>query len=260
MTTILAYCDPISAAPGDAVRFMVSCEGAADYRAEIVRLINPEAEPEATPFRFEPVATPATRSYRSRVQRLQPGSYAIVEPHPALDRLESWSLRVFVWPTTPGRGRQALLGAWSEPEQRGFGLFLDERGAPQARIGDGTGGVAGLSTGTPLLERRWYLVTASFDAASGRLELSQAPVSHKTFQPDDSRTASETTSVRPACSGLPFLLAAWNAGPSDAPGRDRPLRPVATSTASSTALASPGARSIRPRWQRSTPMRCRTSW
>ena len=45
MTTILAYCDPISAAPGDAVRFMVSCEGASEYQAEIVRLINPQAEP-----------------------------------------------------------------------------------------------------------------------------------------------------------------------------------------------------------------------
>ncbi|MGH6884621.1 MAG: hypothetical protein ACREGK_00930, partial [Geminicoccales bacterium] len=107
MTTILAYCDPISAAPGDAVRFMVSCD-AAEYQAEIVRLINPEAEPEATPFRVEPVTTPASRSYRARSQKLQPGSYAIVEPHPAIDRLASWSARVFVWPTTPGRGHQAL--------------------------------------------------------------------------------------------------------------------------------------------------------
>ena len=63
MTTILAYCDPISAAPGDAVRFMVSCEGAADYRAEIVRLINPQAEPEATIIvtRQEPPDPPPLR-------------------------------------------------------------------------------------------------------------------------------------------------------------------------------------------------------
>jgi N,N-dimethylformamidase len=222
MTTILAYCDPISAAPGDAVRFMVSCEGAADYRAEIVRLINPQAEPEATPFRVEPVATPASRSYRARAQKLQPGSYAIVEPHPAIDRLESWSLRVLVWPTTPGRARQAVLGAWSEPEQRGFGLFLDERGAPEVRLGDGVG-VARLATDTPLRARCWYLLTASFDAASGRLELAQAPVGHKTFQPDGARMASDSTTVRPACGGLLFLFAAWHEGPSEAPGTDRPL-------------------------------------
>jgi len=223
MTTILAYCDPISAAPGDAVRFMVSCAGADEYQADIVRLINPQAEPEATPFRVEPVATPASRSYRGREQKLQPGSYATVEPHPAIDRLESWSARVFAWPTTPGRFRQALLGAWSEPEQRGFGLFLDERGALEARLGDGVGGIACLSTGTPLRERCWYLVAANFDAASGRLELSQTPVSHKAFHPNDARTVSDSTRVRPACSGLPFLLAAWHEGPSEAPGPDRPI-------------------------------------
>ena len=45
MTALLAYCDPISAAPGERVRFMVSCIGAARYDAEIVRLINPQAGP-----------------------------------------------------------------------------------------------------------------------------------------------------------------------------------------------------------------------
>jgi N,N-dimethylformamidase len=223
MTTILAYCDPISAAPGDAVRFMVSCEGCTEYQAEIVRLINPEAEPEATPFRVEPVTTPAGRNYLARSQKLEPGSYGIVDSHPAIDRLENWTLRVFVWPTTPGRRRQALLGAWCEPEQRGFGLFLDESGAPEARIGDGADGVARLSTPTPLLERCWYLVSASFDAVSGRLELSQAPVSQKTFHPDDACTVSDTATVRPACTGLPFLFAAWYEGPSDSPGPDRPV-------------------------------------
>jgi N,N-dimethylformamidase len=223
MTTILAYCDPISATPGDAVRFMVSCEGAAEYRADIVRLINPEAEPEATPFHVEPAATPAGRSYPGRVQKLQPGSYVIVDSHPLIDRLESWTLRVFVWPTTPGRRRQALLGAWSESEQRGFGLFLDERGALEARIGQGGRGVACLSTGTPLLERRWYVVAASFDAASGRLELYQASVSDKTFHPGLARKMSSIATVRPDCTGLPFLFAAWHEGPSDVPSVDRPL-------------------------------------
>ena len=224
MTTILAYCDPICAAPGDAVRFMVSCEGAADYQAEIVRLTNPEAEPEATPFRCEQVATPANRSYAARRQELLPGSYGIVESDAAIDRLESWTLRVFVWPTTPGRSRQGLLGAWSEPAQRGFGLFLDEDGAPEVRIGDGKGGVARLGTGAPLLERRWYLLAARFDAATGTLELHQSPLTEKTFDPAPAVVVADVTAVRPDCGGLPFLFAAWYEGPCEAPSLDRPLR------------------------------------
>jgi N,N-dimethylformamidase len=212
MTAILAYCDPISAAPGETVRFMVSCIGAPEYRAEIVRLINPQAEAEASPFRTEPVETAASRTYGGRVQEIHAGSYGLVDPHPLVDRISSFTLQAYVWPTTPRKGRQALLGAWSEGEGRGFGLALDERGAPEVRVGDGRGGIARLSTGRPLLERRWYLVAASLDAESGRLELHQEPVADQTFHPEGPVHASDVTVVRPDGRGLPFLLAAWQAG------------------------------------------------
>ena len=108
------------------------------------------------------------------------------------------------------------------------------------RIGDGAGGVARLSTGTPLLERRWYLVTASFDAASGRLELSQEPVSHKTFQPDDARTVRRPPRSAPPAAACPSCSRPGTRGRRMRPAADRPTaRPAAISTASSTARASP---------------------
>ena len=73
MTALLGYCDPISAAPGERVRFMVSCIGAARYDAEIVRLINPQAGPLATPFRTERVETPLNRSHPGRRQAIHRG-------------------------------------------------------------------------------------------------------------------------------------------------------------------------------------------
>ena len=33
------------------------------------------------------MAPPANRSYAARRQKLRPGSYGIVEPHPAIDRI-----------------------------------------------------------------------------------------------------------------------------------------------------------------------------
>ena len=44
-THIHGYSDQISVKPGDRIRFMVSVEGATRYRAEIVRLINGDANP-----------------------------------------------------------------------------------------------------------------------------------------------------------------------------------------------------------------------
>ena len=57
-------------APGETVRFMVSCIGAERYDAAIVRLVNPQSFAEATPFRTEPVATAANGSYAGREQPL----------------------------------------------------------------------------------------------------------------------------------------------------------------------------------------------
>ena len=37
--SITGYCDPLSAAPGDTVRFMVSCENEAPYDASVVRVV-----------------------------------------------------------------------------------------------------------------------------------------------------------------------------------------------------------------------------
>ena len=216
MTTLLAYCDSFSAAPGDTVNCMVSCEGAARYHAEIVRLLNPEAGPEATAFRTEPVDTPVNGEHPGRQQILCPGSYGVVEPHPKLAGLTSFTLQTFVWPTTPGRGTQGLLGSWCEGDGSGFGLGLDETGAASAYLGDGLGGRVSASTGVPLETRRWYFVSATFDAGSGTLAVHQAPLPDHTFR-DEAPVGSEIkTAVRPPSSEVPFLIGASNgAGPGE---------------------------------------------
>ena len=216
MTALLGYCDPISAAPGERVRFFVSCTGAARYEAEIVRLINPQAGPLATPFRTERVDCQANRSYPGRRQAIHIGSFGVVDPHPAFSGLTSVTLQAYVWPTTPGRSRQALLGTWSESGRRGIGLGLDERGALELRLGDGAA-VATLSSGQPLLARRWYLVAGSFDGASGRLVLRQEPVHDPSFHDQSPVQVEATTAVRPGAAGTPFLFAAWHEGEADVP-------------------------------------------
>jgi N,N-dimethylformamidase len=215
MTALLGYCDPISVAPGARMRFLVSCIGAARYQAEIVRLINPQAGPLATPFRTEPVDCAANRSYPGRRQAIHIGSFGVVDARPAFGDLTSFTLQAYVWPTTPGR-RQALLGSWSENGRRGIGLGLDERGALELRIGDGAD-VAALSSGRPLLARRWYLVAGSFDGASGRMVLWQEPVHDPSFHDQAAVQVETTTAVRPAAAGTPFLFAAWHEGEADAP-------------------------------------------
>ncbi len=216
MTGILAYSDRNAVRPGETVGFMVSCSGAATYKAEIVRLINPEGGPAANPFRYDPVATSANRAYPARVQTIDIGSYGVVEAHPLVGGLASLTLQAMVWPTTPGGGRQALLGAWSESEKRGFGLMLDESGVLELRLGNGRE-VARFATGAKLAARRWYLVAASYDAATGQVVLHQEPLATKSFDGEAPVRVEARSGVRPDAAGLPFLFAAWQRGTADRP-------------------------------------------
>ena len=214
MTQLLAYRDKESVAPGEAIKFMVSCHGAERYRADIVRLSSPEAGPDAPPYREEVVDLPVNGDYPGRVQEIDIGSWAYVPASPVIDALQGFTIQAFIWPTLPGSGSQALLGAWSENEGRGFGLFLNEAGALEGRIGDGNGEIISVSTEHPLLAHHWYLVAMSFDTASNRLQLLQTPVESSSLHADYDRLAETEANLLPAAQGLPFLLAAWHDGPS----------------------------------------------
>ena len=55
---IIGYPDRVSAAPGEEIRFMVSCDGVARYRADIVRLVSGDLHPGGSGFIERLVETP----------------------------------------------------------------------------------------------------------------------------------------------------------------------------------------------------------
>jgi N,N-dimethylformamidase len=208
---LLAYSDEVSVAPGETIGFKVSGHGLAAYRADIVRLRAPETGPDAPGFREEVVATPVSREYPARQQGIHLGSYAIVPPAPRLGTLQSFTVQAFVWPTTPGRGRQALLGTWSVATWTGFGLGLDERGALALWLGDGME-VEAHTTTVPLLERKWYFVAATYDAAAGSVHLYQEPLADHTLDLGGPLHVERRARRVPKPGPGAFLMAGWHAG------------------------------------------------
>jgi N,N-dimethylformamidase beta subunit-like protein len=212
MTVLMGYADRISVAPGETIAFKVSCSGAPRYRAEIVRVLSPEAGPLAPPFRREPVETPANGDYPAREQELRCGSWAMVPGHARFAELDSFSLQAFIWPTLPGRGRQAIMGNWSETRESGFGLMLGAGGALELRLADGIDAPFVLAADQPVLSRKWYFVAASFDRASGIVRLHQELLADKTMahRAPIEKVAAMTGRFKPDAS--PFLFAAWHDG------------------------------------------------
>lgn len=173
--TVLGYCDPWSVAPGETVRVMVSTYGAARYDARLVRVICGDDRPSGPGLKEEAVACPIDGVHAGRYQPIAIGSYAVAPHGPALDGLASFTVQMYVWPTTPSKGRQGLVARWSDHDRAGFALAIGDDGALSLTLGDGSGGVECIGTGKALIARQWYFVAASFDAATGAVALCQEP-------------------------------------------------------------------------------------
>ncbi len=211
MTRIMGYADRVSLQPGETVRIMASCIGAKSYRADIVRLLSPNAGMGASEYREVVVDTPANATYPAREQKIHAGSFGVVPEKWALKDVESFTLQAYVWPTTPKKGPRAIMGTWAASGS-GYGLSIDAEGAAEVRIG-----AFKLASGVPMLERRWYLVAASFDAKSGQVRLWQEPIYDKSFHAERSVMVEGKARASKADAGAPFLFGAWRSGEAASP-------------------------------------------
>ena len=211
MTQVMGYCDRWSVVPGETVRFMVSCLNGDRYNARIVRLKQPDAGPLATRFEPEPVDAPCNGPHTGRLQPIPIGSLAVVPAHVALAPAGSFTLATYVMPTTPDKGRQAIMGTWAEATQSGFGLEIGDDGTLTFRIGAGPGRVASVSSNAKLVARRWYFAAASFDAETGRMTLWQEPVPRHDFHAEADAVVAAAATVK-AAPGGPLTFAAWSSG------------------------------------------------
>lgn len=217
MNRVMAYCNRWTNYPGDTVRFMVSCLGGSSYDVQMVRLIQPDAGPLATPFAPEPVEAPCNGSHHGRHQSIPIGGLAVVPGHAALAPASGFTLCAYVMPTTPAKGRQAILGTWCEQAQAGFGLEVAADSTLLLRIGAGPGKVATLSSGAALTARRWYFVACAFDAATGTATLWQEPMPAHDFHTERAVTVTRIVPHAPTPRSGPLTVAAWSNGPTDAP-------------------------------------------
>lgn len=125
----------------------------------------------------EPMHTAVTGPHSGRRQSVHPGSYAIVPESPLLRELRSFTIQMWIWPTTPHKDEpQGLLTRWSESERRGFGLFLEGGRGLALWLAGADGETLSMATHRPFDARRWYLVAACYDAEEGRVALHQTPL------------------------------------------------------------------------------------
>jgi len=206
---IVGYADQWSVRPGDSIKVMVSCEGgAARYRAQIVQLVCGDDSSRGPGYKERPVEHPANGDHAGRRQAIHAGSYVHVPSGSLLQSLTGFTLEALIWPTTPGRGEQTLIGRWDDRLKAGFALIIDDAGAVALHTGDGSGRIQAISTGAALDARAWYRVSASYDDKTRAVRVTQSPLRRRAR--DDSAASVElATGVVPkARAETPLLMAA----------------------------------------------------
>ncbi len=173
---LTGYTDHISVTEGDTVQFMVSAEGATSVNAEIVRLIHGDEHPEGPGFIEEVVPTTVSGDHAVRRQFVDIGSRVDVDdPTGLLDLKGPFTIHAFIFPTTPMKGRQAILSRWAIHETAGYGLGINTAGHLELWVGDGRETDA-IATEVPLLHHTWYHVAATYDPGSGDATIRQQAV------------------------------------------------------------------------------------
>ncbi|MEE9251071.1 MAG: N,N-dimethylformamidase, partial [Alphaproteobacteria bacterium] len=112
MKKIVGYPNAWTVAPGETLEVMVSTYGPESYRADLVRVICGDDDPGHGIYREAEIAAPFNGEYPGRNQPTVAGSYVTIPNAPAIAGLKSFTVQAWVFPTTPGKGAQGLIGNW----------------------------------------------------------------------------------------------------------------------------------------------------
>ena len=209
---IAGYADQISVAPGERIRFMVSCEvGVERYRADIVRLISGDAQPGGPGYRHEPLESTVSGEYPGRTQSTYAGSHAVVPHAVAFDRLArrgDLSVQMMVYATLPDARRACLISKLDLASGQGFALWTDPEAGLVLQLGDGGGGTYEFALGRLLVAREWYLLSASHASADGAIRLTQRLLNSYAGDASSGVVAHRCEATASVACDAPLLIAA----------------------------------------------------
>jgi N,N-dimethylformamidase len=205
MLKITGYPDRYSVAPGEKIDFKISLEEGNHFDARIVRVVHGDCNPDGPGLKFRHIPTALDGKHPGRPQRIDAGSYMVVDPPPPFPN-GPFTFFAKIWPTLPLRGEQTIFAQWDAIEQRGFRIGLAANGNLALTVGGGRGALHTLTSGKAMLSRQWYTIAMSFDPASGTATLGQAPLQRYALIDDGAQITSQIP-FAPTMTAAPIFLA-----------------------------------------------------
>ena len=165
MHPLTGYAERWSVKQGGSIGFMISSADARPFRLRFVRHRCADPNPDGPGYQEEAMPTPLDGMRDGAAHPATLGSAA--RARLAIDAQGGLRLSATIWPTTPGKGVQGILGVAIDDWR--FELAIGSDGGAMASCG-------GVQVIVPrrLLERRWYDVTAEL-SRDGMLTVTQRP-------------------------------------------------------------------------------------
>jgi N,N-dimethylformamidase len=107
MLRITSYPDRYSVAPGEKIDFKISLEEGDSFDARIVRVVHGDCNPDGPGLKFRHIPTALDGRHPGRPQRVDAGSYMVVEAAPPLLG-GPFTFLARIWPTLPLGGERTM--------------------------------------------------------------------------------------------------------------------------------------------------------
>lgn len=215
MIPLIGYANRASVRSGEEIHFKVSSTSERPYEARLVRVLCGDANPHGPGFREVEIGAAVDGTYPSRVQPVHLGSFARIDDAPGFG---AGGIRfgALIWPTLPGRGRQALISRQDAASGRGVSLAIDERGAVSFSLSDGSRTFAAACE-APLRARCWYEVSGGWDPVKKRVWAAFRALRPSLLDPAEGSASVDAAPGAWDAAGRPLVIAAAEVDPGDGP-------------------------------------------
>jgi len=184
---IVGYSDRLSVERDDEIAFMVSTDSDT-YHAEVVRLFHGDDSPLSPGFKSEYIPSSLDGDHKGIEQVLLPGSYIRIPHRDEMDLSSSFTIQLWMWPTTPEKRSQTLFSQRG-PDVQGVALRLED-GNLRLTVGNNE-----LTLHGRIETRMWHFVSAVYDAQVNEMRLP--------LEREKSTRPKMTETARGAASGVP---------------------------------------------------------
>ena len=169
MLPLAGYAESLSARPGQTLRFHVANATAHPVKAQVVRVICADPNPEIGGVSVEPVSVAVRVINEPGPQPVPLGSYATLGPVGLMNGVTNCSVSLTLQPTLALSRRQVLLSSLDD-SGKGLELELTPDLQLQARFGTSQG-LKSLLIESPLQLHEWSHIRLSIDTEARRCEL-----------------------------------------------------------------------------------------